>query len=125
MRRCSGRRQVRTTMPGNCLHRTPLITPLRRQPVVSQTLLVLLVILAQGIVRLAVCPLWAHYDESSHYEALRMMTMYGQMPTTGEMDPMIFKEIESTFTGHSIELCPVSDQPVIPGSICLRPGQQS
>src|SRR5688500_18755467 len=97
MPQCSRHRQVHTSMQDDRAFTSHLGFQLRQQRAVSQTLIVLLVMLAQGIVRLTVVPLWAHYDEPSHYEALRMMMLYRQMPTTGEMDPVIFNEIAATF----------------------------
>jgi hypothetical protein len=101
------------------------ISPPRRQSSSNQTVIVLLIILAQEVVRLAVVPLWAHYDEPSHYEALRMMMLSGQMPASGEMDARIFDEIAATYAGRAVEFCSTGDHPVVPGAICLRPGQQS
>jgi hypothetical protein len=84
--------------------------------------LIILVILAQGWVRLAFVPLWAHYDEPSHYEALRSVTLYNKMPAAGEMDAAIFTEIAATYGNHPVERC---DEPPTNDTICLRPGQQS
>lgn len=52
-------------------------------------LLALAVVASQSIVRLAVVPLWQHYDEPTHYELLRFIVEHGRLPTASDTAPDI------------------------------------
>ncbi len=82
-------------------------------------LAVLTVVLAQGLARVAIVPLWRHYDEPAHYEYLRFMLEHGRLPRLGDADPTILGRIAAT--DKAIVLCQDLARPGVPDS-CLRGG---
>lgn len=76
--------------------------------------------LAQGLVRLAMVPVWWHYDELSHYEYLRYIVIHHQLPVEGHPDPAI---LASTATLTGSRICAL-DEPKETRSSCLMPGSQ-
>ncbi len=83
-------------------------------------LLVLAVVLLQGIVRLAVVPLWAHYDEPTHFEYVRYVAEHHILPAQAQPDQDILKRIAASFGNAQIGGC----RRVEEGVPCLRPGHQ-
>lgn len=83
-------------------------------------LLVLALVFAQGIVRLAVVPLWAHYDEPTHFEYVRYVAEHHTLPTHARPDRDILKRIAASFGDAQIGEC----RRVEEGVPCLRPGHQ-
>ncbi len=78
-------------------------------------------VLTQGLVRVAVVPIWAHYDEPTHYEYLRYVTIHHRLPIPGEPDDAILHEIADTVDGAQIGGCE-SAPPGIP--LCVSPAHQ-
>ncbi|GAB4467462.1 MAG: glycosyltransferase family 39 protein [Anaerolineae bacterium] len=70
---------------------------------------------------MAVVPIWAHYDEPTHYEYLRYVTIHRRLPTPGEPDDTILREIAGTVDGSQISGCE-SASPDIP--LCVSPAHQ-
>jgi hypothetical protein len=83
--------------------------------------LILLTLLAQGVVRVAIVPLWAHYDEASHYEYVRYIVENGQLPTPGKFDFAILKRIGDTY-GPDTPIKPKCDTRGF--EACIIPGLQ-
>jgi hypothetical protein len=59
--------------------------------------LALLTLLAQGLVRVMIVPLWAHYDEPSHYEYMRYIVENRRLPAQGQPDTAILERIADTY----------------------------
>nr|MBN1230181.1 hypothetical protein [Anaerolineae bacterium] len=73
-------------------------------------LLIVLATLAQGITRLFVAPLWAHYDEPTHYEYARYIIQNNRIPAEGQYDLSITDRIIETYGDADVELSPPGHQ---------------
>lgn len=60
-------------------------------------ILALLTLLAQGLARMVIAPLWAHYDEASHYEYMRYVTENQRLPDRENADFAILRRIALTY----------------------------
>ncbi len=88
-----------------------------------QKVLVLLMLLftaAQSGVRLMVAPLWAHYDEPTHYEYVRFIVENFRLPHPGDADLDILSRIAANSDGP---FGPCADKPAGAG-LCFEPGLQ-
>lgn len=86
-------------------------------------LLVLAIMLAQGLVRMVVAPLWAHYDEPTHFEYVRYVAEHRELPAKSRPDFDILERIAATFGSAQIGSCRERD--ISAGeTACLRPGHQ-
>jgi hypothetical protein len=84
-------------------------------------ILVLLVLLAQGMVRIAFVPRWMHYDEASHYEYMRYLVEEKKLPDPEHPNFNILNRVASTFEPNAV-ISPMCDQH---GSgNCIQIGQQ-
>ena len=84
-------------------------------------ILALLVVLSQGILRLTTVPLWAHYDEPTHYEYMRYLVEHGKIPTGQQPDFAILERIAATFPEAIIANCYQIDTE---GTPCVPIGHQ-
>jgi hypothetical protein len=83
-----------------------------------RVLLALLILaLAQRLVRVAVVPLWQHYDEPAHFEYVRFLVEHRRLPRLDDVDRAIFDRIVAT--APQIVPCPESG-PRPPGG-CFGP----
>src|SRR3990172_3508369 len=88
-----------------------------------QKVLVLLMLLftaSQSWVRLMVVPLWAHYDEPTHYEYVRFIVENFRLPHPGDADLDILSRIAANSGG---QFGPCADKPAGAGP-CFEPGRQ-
>lgn len=75
-------------------------------PELSGMVLALLVVLSQGVMRLTTAPLWAHYDEPTHYEYMRYIVEDGVIPTPeSPPDFTILERIAATYPQARIAHC--------------------
>jgi hypothetical protein len=88
--------------------------------------LVLLFVLVQGVLRLAVAPLWGHYDEHTHYEYLRYVVTHRALPQPGVPDRAILERVAATFDPDATVQIDGCDAVEAAGSKipCLRPAHQ-
>lgn len=85
--------------------------------------LVLVVVLALGLVRIVVAPLWAHYDEPTHFEYVRYVAEHRELPAKSSPDYDILERIAATFGSAQIGGCRERDISAEEAA-CLRPGHQ-
>jgi hypothetical protein len=78
---------------------------------------VLLIAFAQGIVRLAVVPLWAHYDEPAHYEYVRFVLDHRRLPRIEDRDRSILRRLAAV--DRSMVVC--ADPPATDTTPCVGP----
>src|SRR5262245_40003050 len=84
-------------------------------------ILVLLFTAAQSILRLAVVPLWAHYDESGHFEYLRFIVEHRRLPQVGDADWDLLRRIAAAGGGSAA--CGLTLSALDP-KLCMSPGLQ-
>lgn len=75
-------------------------------PELQGMVLALLIVLSQGLLRLTTVPLWAHYDEPTHYEYMRYIVENGEIPTPEHApDFTILERIAATYPQARIAHC--------------------